>query len=131
VATMKSVPESSDDAAIQLPDLSRFRIGYDRKRDTLLVSVRNPGPAVSVDIGDGVWMRVIPTARQDVGFEIEDFERIFLRKHPDQVAAWRGARKRGAFGFRHTGKPGHFVESMLGYLMRSAASHPPHLPAPA
>lgn len=86
----------------RFPDPRLLRFENDRKRDTLYVSVADPGPALSVDLGDGMWMRFVPATREVVGFEIEAFERGFLRKHPTLLTPAQRT-KHGAVGMVHQG----------------------------
>jgi uncharacterized protein YuzE len=61
---------------------------YDKQFDTFFVSQAKPIPAVSVDWDGEFWIRV--TSNGDiVGIEIENFEKVFLAKHPEVRATWK------------------------------------------
>lgn len=48
--------------------------------------------ATSID-RDGVWYRVTPQTGTITGIEIEDFESVFLKKHPELQPSWKQVRK--------------------------------------
>ncbi len=115
----------------RFPDPHLLRLDYDRKRDTLTVSVENPGPALSIDMGDGMWMRFVPATREVVGFEIEDYERVFLRKHPAIADAWRTAQGRRLLGVGRKGRPEQFYDYVIRCLKHAFATHPRQFLFPA
>lgn len=106
----------------RFPDARLLHVNYDRKRDTLTVSVKEPGPALSIDMGDGMWMQIIPATNDVVGFEIEDFRRIFLRRNPAIAEAWHAGFGRGILGFRRTRTPDRFHDQVIRFL-RHAFAH--------
>lgn len=72
-------------------DSSRFKIAYNKKHDTLFIRGQSPRPATSVDLGGEMWVRIDPQTGEILGFEIEDFERVFLARHADIASAWHEA----------------------------------------
>jgi len=75
-------------------DPSKFGMVYDKRHDTLFIRSAVPRPATSVDLDGEVWMRMDPLTGEILGFEIEDFVRVFLARHPDIANAWREAHGR-------------------------------------
>jgi len=59
----------------------QFDVHYNEKTDTLLAQGKIPIPAVSVDCGGEYWIRINPETGEIVGVEIEQFKRVFLKKH--------------------------------------------------
>ena len=113
------------------PDPHLLRYEYDRKRDTLYITVPNPGPALSIDLGDGMWMRFIPATREVIGFEIEAFERGLLSKHPALVAAWRSAHGRGWLGIKRQRRPERFFDLITRHLRHAFVTRPHQFSLPA
>lgn len=62
---------------------------YHDDEDTLFLRSEEPSPAVSFDCNGDVWFRVDPSSGEIVGFEIDDFETIFLKKYPELASAWK------------------------------------------
>jgi hypothetical protein len=58
----------------------------------LMLSIRKAPPAISHDVNGEVWLRVVRETGQIVGFEFEDFERVFLRNHPELEPEWKRIR---------------------------------------
>lgn len=125
-----SVTPPAFDEEPRFPDSRLLHFEYDKKRDTLTLSVENPGPAVSIDLGDGLWMRFVPATREVVGFEIEEYERIFLRRYPDLAASWRSARGRRLFGMKAKRPPERFYDSMIQHVRHAFAARPRQLTLP-
>ncbi|MBI2760018.1 MAG: hypothetical protein HYX51_01165 [Chloroflexi bacterium] len=72
--------------AQSLPPMDAFVSHYDIERDVLSFQLGNPRPAVSIDIDGEFWVRYVPETGEIVGFEIEDFVRVYLIGHPDILA---------------------------------------------
>jgi uncharacterized protein YuzE len=77
----------------QLPDPATWSWRYDKEDDVLFVSVGAPRAAISVDIDGEFWIRIDPVSGEVHGFEFEDFENVFLKRHPDVAVAWRELNK--------------------------------------
>jgi hypothetical protein len=73
-----------------LKELKDLRCIYHKKEDTLFIRPEKPSPAISVDWNGEIWIRVDINNSKIVGLEIEDFESIFLKKHPEIAMAWEG-----------------------------------------
>jgi len=67
---------------------------YRSKEDTLFVEPSKPREATSLDINGELWLRVDVRTGEIVGLEIEDFESVFLEKHPEVKQAWRESKPR-------------------------------------
>lgn len=65
---------------------------YHDDEDVLFLRPDTPQPATSFDLEGELWIRVNPETGEIVGLEIEDFERIFLKKHPEIAQAWAEAK---------------------------------------
>jgi uncharacterized protein YuzE len=66
-----------------LENILKYEAIYDKKSDTLLIQAHNSRPAVSVDCDGKYWVRVDPQTGEILGIEIEQFRRVFLKKHAD------------------------------------------------
>lgn len=66
-------------------------LAYHRKEDTLYIRPDKPRPGTSLD-WNGVWIRVDPETHEIIGVEIENFEGIFLKKHPELAKTWQDVR---------------------------------------
>ncbi|MBI3743652.1 MAG: DUF2283 domain-containing protein [Chloroflexi bacterium] len=81
---------------VKVPNLEGLKPGafknavrsYDRPRDTLFIFVEPKRPAVSFDVAGELWIRFDPNTGDVLGFEIEDFEKVFLVKHPELRVGW-------------------------------------------
>ena len=62
---------------------------YHSDEDTFFISPQVHSPAVSYDIDGELWIRFDPQTKEIVGLEIEHFESIFLKKHPELSNLWR------------------------------------------
>ena len=69
-------------------NIKSFTPVYHEDEDTFFLHPEKPRPATSVDWGGEFWVRVDPENGEVVGLEIEDFETVFLKKHPDLASAW-------------------------------------------
>ncbi len=63
-------------------NILKFKDEYNSKRDILLIYSEEDRPAVSIDCNGEYWIRVDPQNGEIVGIEIEDFKKVFLKKHP-------------------------------------------------
>jgi hypothetical protein len=43
---------------------------------------------MSLDVDDELWVRFDPDTGEIVGFEVEDFKRIFLKRNPELHQSW-------------------------------------------
>lgn len=65
----------------------QFDVHYDEKADILLIQSKERRPSVSVDCDGEYWVRVDPQTGEILGLEIEDFKRVFLKKHREILKA--------------------------------------------
>jgi hypothetical protein len=56
---------------------------YNEKRDIFILYSEEERDAISMDCNGEFWVRVDPENGDILGLEIEDFERVFLKKHPE------------------------------------------------
>ena len=66
-----------------------FAPTYYQDEDTLFIRPEKPRPATSIDWDGEIWVRVDIETGEIVGLEIDDFEKVFLKKHPDLASAWK------------------------------------------
>jgi len=65
---------------------------YHSDEDAFFIRPDEPRPAVSYDWEGEVWVRFDPITQDIVGIEIENFESVFLKKHPELAVAWKEVR---------------------------------------
>ena len=91
---MASGREGLTTFGIPVPKLESFnpavaKSAYDSGGDILRVSCNVNKAATSVDLDGEVWLRIDPVNGDVLGFEIEDFEAVFLKKHPEVAPMWK------------------------------------------
>lgn len=59
----------------------KFQIRYDPNDDVMYISVGSPTPAVTIEQGEGVFLRVDPETGEVVGATIVGFREMF-QAHP-------------------------------------------------
>lgn len=69
--------------------MADVHVVYHKDEDTLFIRSGNPRPAISFDLDGEIWVRIDPDTSNIVGLEIDDFESIFLKKHPELLNVWR------------------------------------------
>ena len=65
---------------------------YHVEHDTFFIRPEKPIPATSFDWHGELWLRVNPETGDIVGLEIENFESVFLKKHPAMAKVWKDAK---------------------------------------
>lgn len=65
---------------------------YDAATDTFYVRFTRE-PLLALHLDDEIWALRDPEGETVKGFFIEDFERVFLKRHPDMLALWQDYRK--------------------------------------
>ena len=65
---------------------------YNSDEDTLFIRPEIPRPAVSYDLNGELWIRFDPATKEIIGLEIENFESVFLKKHPEAAKVWKTAK---------------------------------------
>ena len=99
-----------------LDNVRSFTPEYDAETDTLFLSPDNPRVATSVDCAGELWIRVDPESGEIVGVEIEDFEGVFIKNHPDVAAAWRKVRPRSLIRKTKVAKADSFPATLVAFL---------------
>lgn len=64
-----------------IDNIRSFISSYDRETDSLIIQPKTPIPAISVDWGGDLWVRVAPDSGEIVGIEIEDYKEFFSKKY--------------------------------------------------
>jgi hypothetical protein len=62
---------------------------YHDKEDTLFIRPEPPPNATAFDWNGEMWIKLDPQTEVFLGIEIENFEKIFLKKHPELALAWK------------------------------------------
>jgi len=62
---------------------------YHGKEDTFFLRPEESKSAVSFDWNGDIWLRINPGNGEIVGFQIDDFESVFLKKYPELANAWK------------------------------------------
>jgi len=65
---------------------------YNADEDTFFIRPEIPRPAVSYDFAGELWIRFDPTTKEIIGLEIENFESVFLKQHPEIAKVWKTAK---------------------------------------
>lgn len=66
------------------------RVEYDHVIDTLFLRLSD-APAMASHVVDEMWVLKDPQTNEFRGIFVEDFERVFLKRHPELELAWRQA----------------------------------------
>lgn len=77
-----------------LVNLKNYTLVYHSKQDTLFIEPSKPREATSLDMNGELWLRVDVRTGEIVGLEIEDYEAVFLEKHPELKQAWLESKPR-------------------------------------
>jgi hypothetical protein len=72
-----------------IENVKDFILIYHSDDDTLFARPEPARPATSLDWDGELWVRVDPETGEILGLEIDDFETVFLKKHPDLAQAWQ------------------------------------------
>jgi len=94
-------------------NIKSFTPVYHKDEDTFFLRPKKPCPATSVDWEGEFWLRVDPESGEIVGLEIEDFETVFLKKHPELASAWKEAKP-----LCHRKKPHSYEETTWEAFLR-------------
>ena len=87
--TLIEIP-TLDYTVIQEAQPDDYTIDYDRDLDTLFIYWKTkPDLAVCRYLEDGVYALYDPGTLQVIGFQIEEFERLFIVRYEDIGEAWR------------------------------------------
>ena len=74
--------------------LAEFSCFYDIEDDVFFAHENPNPPAVSLPVGRHAWLRYDPDTRKVVGMEVEDYERLFLARHPEFRRGWEAIKPR-------------------------------------
>lgn len=81
------------DLSALTPDkMKAFHLVYHDDEDVLFVRREKPQRAAAFDLEGELWIRFDPETGEIVGLEIDDFEAIFLKRHPELAEAWKEAK---------------------------------------
>jgi uncharacterized protein YuzE len=86
--TMKLDTPQIDFKTLTLDKIKTFSPVYHSDEDVLFLRRDPPRPATSFDLEGEIWIRFDPETGEIVGLEIDDFETVFLKKHPEVAQAW-------------------------------------------
>jgi len=89
MATMIMRPDNLRVDPSTIDNIKKFTLTYHDKEDTLFLHPAEPREATSIDLNGEIWLRVDVRTREILGLEIEDFEAVFLKRHPDLAHAWQ------------------------------------------
>jgi hypothetical protein len=64
-------------------NILKCKTEYNKKRDIFIAFSEEERDAVSINCKGEFWVRIDPQNGEILGLEIEDFKRIFLKKHPE------------------------------------------------
>ena len=70
-----------------LDNINDFMVDYNQDDDILLMQSKKERPSISIDCDGEFWCRIDPKTGEILGIEIEDFQRIYLRNHPELLSA--------------------------------------------
>jgi uncharacterized protein YuzE len=63
-------------------NLLKCKVDYNEKRDIFIAYSEDEREVISIDCDGEYWVRIDPKNGEILGIEIEDFRRVFLKKHP-------------------------------------------------
>jgi len=66
---------------LDFASIKALEFSYHGEDDTAFVHVHQPRPAVSLDVGGDMWLRVDPDTDEVVGLEVHAFAKGFLIRH--------------------------------------------------
>jgi hypothetical protein len=78
----------------RFPDPARLQISYDKKADIFCFRDSDAQDWVANDCDGEFFVLTDPKNGDVIGILVEDFERIFLKKHPELLSAWTQAHAR-------------------------------------
>ena len=65
--------------------MEEMNMSYDKKGDTLDISLGKPIKAISKEIEEDLFVRIDPTTKKIVGFMVLNFEKRFERKEVEKI----------------------------------------------
>ena len=110
------------------PDWFRDAIRvYDKKRDVLFGYRPPKRAAISYDVAGQLWVRFDPKSGEVVGFEFEDFEKVFLAKHPELRLGWQEIKPRITKKFKRNGSLDAYLRVLMQFISQMIESNPSQL----
>jgi hypothetical protein len=113
-----------------LRDIKDFIPLYDSRRDTFFLRPQKAKPATSFDWDGEFWIRLDPVSHEIVGLEIENFESVFLKKHPEVANVWKQAKTaciKKPIKQRDEDACESFIRIIIEYLLRIFRERPQQL----
>jgi len=62
---------------------------YNQSQDIFYLTDEKPRPATSYDMDGLFWLRIDIETGEIVGLQIDNFESVFIKKHPELNKAWK------------------------------------------
>lgn len=75
-----------------LENLQSCKPIYRKDADVFYLCAEPRRPATSYDLNGLLWLRIDIETGDIVGIQIDDFESVFLKKHPEVAKAWKEAK---------------------------------------
>ncbi|MBI2934031.1 MAG: hypothetical protein HYY29_00510 [Chloroflexi bacterium] len=69
-------------------NIMKFCVAYHPEEDTLFLRPGKALPGTSIDWNGEIWIRVNIRTGAIVGLEIDEFQSVFLKRHPELDKAW-------------------------------------------
>ena len=87
------IPELNLDPLLEHPETLTTR--YDQNLDTFFVHVGPQArPGVSLYLNDEIYIRYDPQTGEVIGLQVENWERVFLKHHPQAASQWQATTSR-------------------------------------
>ena len=99
---------------------ARWSLAYDPHYDVMKIIIGEPRPAISVDLAGEMWLRMDPQTGEILGFEIEDFEKVFVRNHRELGV--QRSRLTQVFG-RPRSEPVSWVRALFEFVKKLCADN--------
>ena len=75
-------------------DPSQLWVNYDAESDSVVIFLTGtPQPSVSIYTDNGLYVMVDPKDRKLIGFQVENWEKVFVPAHAEIQAAWSPIKK--------------------------------------
>jgi uncharacterized protein YuzE len=110
-----------------LQNAKTFKCVYYEDEDVLFIRPSEPRPATSIDWEGEIWIRVDISTGEIVGLEIDDFEAVFLKKHPELAVAWSEVKPLNRCKKNRRSSDilwESFLQIILSFLKRFFTEHP-------
>ena len=101
-----------------------FELSYDVQMDVLYVRSEPPPPALSLPVGQCIWLRYDPETLEIVGMEVEAFEKTFLVQNPDLNDGWEQLKPRITRPLLLSDDPHALIATLLATHMERPVTRP-------